>query len=118
MRHPDKWHRAGESQCAAKMTRAARCRVQLRRVQHRSLTRAKEAQTRREFLENGAPHGRRECRVVPGGEPGRNTLGADTDASHRGLEGLQSTARKFAAVFLAGKALFFVIANDARSVGA
>ena len=116
--HPNKGHRAGEAQCAAEMTRAARCRVQLRHVQHRSLARAKKVQARRKFFEKGAPHGRGECRVVPGGEPGRNALGPDTDAFHRGLEGPQSAARKFVGVLLAGEALFLVIANDARPVGA
>src|SRR5207237_5514660 len=64
---------------------------------------------------NGSSRRGREGRVVTGGEPGGNALGPDADAFHRGLERLQSVAWKVVGVLLAGEALFFVIANDARS---
>ena len=53
-----------------------------------------------------------------GREKGRDAFGPDADAIHRRLERGQRMAREVGAVFGAGKPLFLVVANDARSVPA
>src|SRR4030095_7180420 len=105
---PNQGHWRRKSQRAAEMTRAARCWVQLCRVQYRARARTKKPQARGEFFKNGASDGGGEYRVVPCGEPGGDMLGPDTHAIHSGLEGVQGVAWKFVGVFLAGKALFLV----------
>jgi len=115
MRHTDDRRGNGKPERMAEMTWTAGRRIEVSDVQHRSLPRAKEAQACWKFFEGRSADCGGESSVIPCAEPRRDALGPDPDALHRGPQSTQRVARKIGAMLLAGKAFFFIVANDTRS---
>src|SRR5438093_4651806 len=95
-----------------KMSRATRRRVKLRRIHDGARACAKQAQAFGKLFNDRSADHCGERWVIPGPKPRRNVFRADSNALHGGIERAQRLARKFSAVFLAGKAFFLMITNN------
>ncbi len=113
VRHADQRHRLGEAELPAENSRRAPHLVHATAVDGRRAIKREKFEAAGRFLECRSDHGRDQNRVVPRRDESRDIADVSSDLTQRSDHGVDRRPRIFGGVLVAGKALLFVVDDDA-----
>ena len=113
VRHADQRHGLGEAELPAENSRRAPHLVHATAVDGRRAIKREKFEAAGRFLECRSDHGRDQNRVIPCRDERRDIADVSSELTQRPDHGVDRRRRIFGGVLVAGKALFFVVDDDA-----
>ena len=116
MRHPDDRRRSIKAEQGVEPTGSQQAVLHAAEVHARRRVLESQVEARGKLIEEDADAGCGEHRIVKGAEPGGDPVWSDAEIPHHRQQRIQRRARIEVGVLAAGEALFFVVAQDSRTL--
>ena len=117
VRHADQRHRFFQSQLPAENSRCAPNLDQAALVDAGKIGSTEQSEAGRRFFDDRTRQRGEKHRIIPGCDKGGDVADVAPHAAQRGNHRVERLARIFGGVFVSRKAFFFIVDDDARTVG-